>query len=59
MRGQTAGHPEMEGQFFYEFKEMRQAGKPVSRWWFVIRAEQILNEKNPDHEFQFSNHWFV
>ena len=37
---------------------MRQDGKPVERLWFVMRANQIFNEKNPDYEFRFSNYWF-
>ena len=44
VQGQTAEQPEMEGQLFHE--------------WFAMRAKQILNEKNPDHEFRFSSHWF-
>ena len=56
MRGRTAEYPEMERQLFLEFEEMRQAGKPVKRWSFVRRTKQILNEKNPDHEFRFV--WF-
>ena len=51
MQGQMAEHLEMEGELFPEFKEMRQAGKPVRRWWFVRGAKQILNEKNTDHKF--------
>ena len=58
MREKTAEHPEMEAQLLHEFKETRQPGKPVKRWWFVKQAKQVLNEKNPDHEFQFSNQWF-
>ena len=57
LRRRTAEHPEIEDQLFHEFKEMRQVGKPVKRYWFVRRAKQILNEKNPDHEFRFSSHW--
>ena len=58
VQGRTAEQPEVEGQFFHEFKELRQAGKPVKRWWFAMLAKQILKEKNPDHYFRFSSHWF-
>jgi hypothetical protein len=57
-RGRHAAHPEMELQLFNEFTEMRRDGKPAKRWWFVRRAKQILDEKNSDNDFQFSNHWF-
>ena len=58
VRGRTAEHREMECQLFHEFKEMRQDGKPVKRLWFVMRANQIFNEQNPDYEFRFSSYWF-
>ena len=37
---------------------MRHQGKPVKKWWFVRRGEQILDELEPHHNFLFSNHWF-
>ena len=43
MREKTAEHPEMVAQFLHEFKETRQPGKPVKRWWFVRQAKQVLN----------------
>ena len=32
---------------------MRHQGKPVKRWWFVIRWKQILDELESDHIFFF------
>ena len=48
----------MEEQLHKEFRELRRRGLKVKRWWFQARAKQILEERNPQSSFKFSNGWF-
>ena len=52
-------YPLMEGKLHAEFLELRKDAKSVKRWWFNIRAKQLMTEHHPDiTTFNASDGWF-
>ncbi len=39
-----AHHPDMEKKLFEEYRELRKKGLKVKKWWFILRAKEILKE---------------
>lgn len=55
----TAKHPQMEEKLYDHYKELRKKGLKVKRWWFILKAKEILKELEPEATFQFSDDWFT
>lgn len=55
MQGRTAENPKTDGQIFSQVERNKTGWKASQKWWFLRRAKQILNQKNPGHESRFSN----
>ncbi len=46
----------MERNLYEEYKDPRKEGLKVKKWWFVLRAKEILKETNPESTgFAFSD----
>ena len=54
-----AMYPEMEEKLYTEYKVLRAKGLKVKGWWFRTRVKEILEEIEPDANFQFSDGWFL
>lgn len=56
----TAHYPIMEKKLYQEYKDLRKKGLKVKKWWFILKAKEILKETNPDAtSFAFSDDWFT
>ncbi len=50
----------MERNLYEEYKDLRKKGLKVKKWWFVLRAKEILKETNPESTgFAFTDDWFT
>ena len=59
VRGCTAKYPIMEGTLYAEYKEARAKGKFLKRWWFHLRAKQLLKDHYPGKELKRPDQWFM
>ena len=48
----------MEKALYAGYKEARAEGKHFKRWWFNLRAKQLLQEHYPGKELRCSDQWF-
>ena len=58
-RGCAAKYPIMEDALYAEYKEAREKGKFLKRWWFNTRAKQLLKDHYPGKELKCSDQWFM
>ena len=49
----------MEDALYAEYKEARAIGTFLKRWWFNIRAKQLLKDHYPGKELKCSHQWFM
>ena len=53
-------YAEMEEKLYESYKELRKKGLKMKKWWFILKAKEILKELEPGSEetFRFSDDWF-
>ncbi len=56
--GRTASYPDMEAELYKQFMEARSKGFKVKRWWFQMKAKQLMSKMHPGASFQYSDCWF-